>query len=707
MVEKNARITSSDDDEIDLLQLLMLIWRGKGVIVFCIPLCIGLAYIYINYIATPRFQATARILLEQRQAQVVDLNSVMSGVSTDAVALNTELEIIRSPVIIEKLVTDLDLHQDPEFNPDLRPVEPWSRRGIQAKVEEFVFGPPPPRPVQSEEAAIQSALFWTTEAIDAQQERGTLLFNINVRSQSPENARRMANHLADLYIENQLRTKFEAVEYAIDWLSDRVRELEVELEGRDKAVEDLISNQNLLSPEAIEALNLRARDLSARLETLEGTRANAELAYEQAQKLSNSSDLEAILSHFNDPVLSNIAQHSTLDPLDDERFKDRVHYLVVLQGVEVERLAVQSVALNRSLDKLQQEIEQATQQLTQLQTLTREAESTRALFETFSARLKETSLQAGLQRADSRVISPAGRALLVEPREHILYPLSVALGILLGICLLLLRQFAQRGFRAATEVESQTGHDVIGQMPVLPIRKRQQLVPYLKDKPTSAASEAMRDLRSSVLLSDKDGPPPIIMVTSTVPAEGKTSVSVALAINMATINKKVIIVEGDIRRGTLGQYFDVPAKNEGIDGVLNGTAEVEDAIFKDDRLGFDVLATKKTQTNATDLFMSDNFLNLLSHLRDHYDHIIIDTPPVMVVPDARVIAQHCNSVLYAVRWNKTSKALVSDGLNHLAALDVDVTGIVLTQVDAKGMKRYGYGDRYGAYSSYGGGYYSN
>jgi capsular exopolysaccharide synthesis family protein len=167
------------------------------------------------------------------------------------------------------------------------------------------------------------------------------------------------------------------------------------------------------------------------------------------------------------------------------------------------------------------------------------------------------------------------------------------------------------------------------------------------------------------------------------------------------------LVEGDIRRRTLDEYFKQKAGKHGLLSVISGDATLEDAVVFHERLNADVLVGQKSNLNAADVFSSDKFKQFIQNAREVYDFVIIDTPPVLVVPDARVIGQMCDATMFTVKWDSTSKAQVRAALNQMKAVNLQVDGLVLSQIDAKGMKRYGYGDRGGAYSAYGQGYYDD
>jgi capsular exopolysaccharide synthesis family protein len=384
-------------------------------------------------------------------------------------------------------------------------------------------------------------------------------------------------------------------------------------------------------------------------------------------------------------------------------FDQRLDALVGRAEDAYDRLLSQTNALAESYRTLQERIERQSADLVRIEQMAREVETTRTLYETFLTRLKETTVQRGLQQADSRLLSDAIPGEKVAPRTSLILALSMVLGLMAGAAIVLVRQFLHDTFRTAEDIETTTGLPVLGQIPIMPVKERKDLIGYLKDRPTSAPAEAIRNLRTSLLLSDIDHPPQIIMSTSALPGEGKTTQAIALAQNLAGLDKNVLLIEGDIRRRTFAQYFrDVP--EGGVLTALSGEVPLNEVVFHDTRLGADILMGEKSRANAADLFSSDKFRAFLSRAREAYDFIIIDTPPVLVVPDARVIGQHADAILFSVAWDKTQRAQVVAALREFESANLRITGIALAQIDPRGMRRYGYGGKYGAYAGYGYGY---
>jgi len=327
------------------------------------------------------------------------------------------------------------------------------------------------------------------------------------------------------------------------------------------------------------------------------------------------------------------------------------------------------------------------------------------LYEYFLARLKETAAQEGIQRPDSRIISRAVVPLEPsKPRPMLVLVMSAILGTLIGSAFVLLRERRRSVFRSSVEIEKATGLPVIGQIPRLPTSRRTRALDYIASKPNSAAAEAVRNLRTSLLLSSTERHPQIIMMTSTVPGEGKTFQSLALAQNFAGMGRRALLIDGDIRLRTLDKYFSVQDR-AGLVSAVTGRSRFEDVVFHPEKLGTDVLLGETSSANAADFFNSTEFRAFFSKLRESYDYIVVDTPPTLLVPDARLIGQFVDAALYVVHWDKTPRPMVMQGITELLRVQVPVVGVVLNNIDPKGVQRYGYDDYFGQISSKNARYY--
>ena len=692
-------------DEIDLSQLVRTLWRGKFLILFCavIALIVGIWYAYVQ--AVPVYTSSTALALESRQEQVVDIESVMTGLGGDQQTINTEIEVIRSRGIAEKMVDQLSLMEDPEFNARLRPKPNFSiGMAVSFIREKLGFAnnvQVTPDPRQAVDATIDNVL----SVFSVSNVSNSFVFRITATTTAPAKSALMANILAELYIANQLDAKFAATEKATDWLTSRVAQLKIELETAEKEVKMFNANADLVSEEALIALNRQIKELRNRLTDAQTLRDDADLRFTQMRVAADTKDIILMQQAANDPALDRLAANlqenatAALQTTFDTRFDQVINRAIL----ERDRAINQIDALDETIALQENKIARQSEDLVALQQLQREAEASRLIYEFFLGRLKETSVQQGIQQADSRVISLAVVPTAASaPRKSMILALSMMLGLMLGAALVLAREFSQNTFRESTELEKRTGYTVIGQIPSIPARRRKRVLKYLQDKPTSVAAEAIRNLRTSVLLSDIDNPPQIIMSTSSIPGEGKTTQSLAIAQNLTGLGKTVLLIEGDLRKRIFAEYFDIKDK-KGLLSVLSADTKLEDAVVHEPSLNADVLIGEKSTTNPADIFSSKRFGEFLAGLRKQYDYIIIDTAPVNLVPDARVIGQSVDAVMYTVKWDSTTHRQVQDGLRALENVNVRVAGLVLGQIDARQMKRYGYGDSYGSY----GGYYNN
>jgi len=290
--------------------------------------------------------------------------------------------------------------------------------------------------------------------------------------------------------------------------------------------------------------------------------------------------------------------------------------------------------------------------------------------------------------------------IAARPRPALVVLMSAALAVALVSVLVLKTEAARSSFRTAEELEDLTGYTVMGQIPKIPGMRRKSILSYAIRKPTSAAVEAIRNLRTTLFMASAK-PPRVIMMTSSVPGEGKTTQALTMALNLAGLGKRVLVIEGDIRRRMFGKYFEI-GDRPGLVAVTEGRVRLAEAIWTNADLGFDILTGEKSRMNAADLFASAPFGELVAAARQAYDVVIIDTPPVLVVPDARLIGQFTDAILYSVQWDRTRERQVQQGLKLFETVGLQVAGLVLSKIDRRRLHRYGYGDTYDTR-----GYYQN
>ena len=700
--------TQPEDEFIDLGTLLGTLWRGKWYIAILMVLVMMAGAYYAFVAATPLYKSTAVVILDTRKQQVVDLQSVMTGLSGDTSEVNSEVEVLRGRGLMSKVVQELDLTHDPEFNTDLQAPNLVAR--AVARLQDLLGLPSEAgtalTPQQAQARTMNETIDTLLKKVGVRNIPLTLVFQITAESEDPEKSSRIANTIVKLYVLNQLEVKYQATQQATEWLTGRVTELQAKLETAEKKVKDFNSQTDLISAETLQALQ---RQMKESRDRILAARTAARVAGQRAQALRSARGRDAQAAAAADSQLNRflLRLKGASDPAVATAFDTRFAQILARADLEARRAASQLEALQKSQAELEGQINRQSQDLITLQQLTREADASRLLYQYFLGRLNETSAQQGVQQADSHILSEAVVPLKPSaPRKSLIIVLSAVVGLILGFGGVLLREARQNTFRDARELERYCGRTVLGQIPLLPVKKRRAALQYLADSPTSAAAEAVRNLRTSILLSNVDKPPQVILSTSALPGEGKTTLAMALAQNLSGMGKNVLLVEGDIRRRVFSHYLDAQ-QSRGVLSVLTGEAELQDCVLHDETIGADVLVGQQSSTNAADLFSSEKFANFLNRAREIYDTIIIDTPPVLVVPDARVIGQAADAIICVVKWDSTSKAQVEEALRMFETVNLRITGMVMSQINPRGMKRYGYGSKYGAYTAYGRKYYTN
>ncbi len=688
---------SSDDDLIDLSAALLALWRGKYIIALVVGVFIFLGGYYAYFVATPTFRATAVVMLNNREEQLVDRGNVLTSLGSDASAIATEMEILKSRILLGKVVDELNLTEDPEFNSSLQPPSLLSK--IKSVIKSFLIPSSQPiaptdveaRVVREREAAINRLL----NAISISNVYRSVVFQVSAETKSREKSMRIANTLVDQYILNQLEVKFEATQQATKWLTDRVADLQIALEEAETKVEDFRASTSLVSSDGLKALQIQVKETRERIENIEST---VQASKQKLEALSSAASPEDAARISGDTQLLQLVNRID-DQAIRQNFNSRLEQFVQRLKIEVGRNESQLASLQASLRTLENQVVSQSQDLITLQQYNREAEASRLLYEYFLGRLKETSALQGIQQADSRVISPAVLPLAPSaPKKPMILAISMVLGFLAGIGVVLLHELRNRAFRTSNEVEKSTGYIVLGQLPMVPKKRRKDVIGYLDEKPTSAAAESVRNLRTSLILSNTNNPPQVIMVCSSLPGEGKTTVTLSLALNFATMGKKVLLIEGDMRRRVFNEYIDISVHQEGLLDVLSGQRDFSEVVMPNKIAQADVLICGEGKGNAADIYSSSSFRAFLEQIREKYDVILIDTPPALVVPDARIISQLVDANLFVVKWDSTKKDQVQSALREFESVGHPVTGLVLNQIVPSRMSRYGYGSSYGYYS---------
>jgi capsular exopolysaccharide synthesis family protein len=272
--------------------------------------------------------------------------------------------------------------------------------------------------------------------------------------------------------------------------------------------------------------------------------------------------------------------------------------------------------------------------------------------------------------------------------------------IFAGIAIAFLVERLDNGFRTAEQIERLVGLPTLGLVPAIAGEDSPQ--DLIVKRPTSQYSEAVRTIRTALRYSDIDHPPKIVLVTSSLPSEGKTVLAASLARSVARSGGKSLLVDCDLRRPNVARLLNVPAE-PGILDMFAENSSLDKIIKVDEPSGMHFVPAKSGTPNPQDLLGSQLMRSFLEEMSSRYDLIVLDAPPVLAVSDAIILSHFADTTLFLVRWEKTTRPVMMGAVKALQASGGHVAGVVLSRVNARRHSAYGYGDAayyYGRYSDY-------
>lgn len=724
--------SGSGASEVDLRELLRKLWRRRRVIVGTVVVLTVLS-ILIAFQLTPKYTASALVMVETRENQVVDIQSVLSGLPPGTETLNSEIQIIRSRKLAGVVVDRLKLELDPEFNGALREKSVWAMMlgWLREQKQELISSSPdeastetPLDPAVRQRLGVIESFLGAVSVSLKEQSR---VIEISIESESSQKASRIANALVDQYLVSQLEAKYEATRRANEWLQERLTGLRESVQASERAVEAFRHEHNLIKGKDDTSLvSNQVSELSSQLIIARAKRAEAEARLGQIEGSIKSGGIESVSEVLSSRLIQSLreresdvlsksaelsaeygAKHPRMIAVRTEirnlREKIRAEVRKIIDGLksEVEIAKARESSLNDSLGELEQRMGTLNRKDVQLRSLEREAQANSALLETFLVRFKETSAQKDIQTPDARIVSPASIPTLPSfPRKGLIIGLTLMASIFLGVVLVFAIEQLDAGFRSMEQIEKLSGHPALGLMP--DIKKKIDPIQFVLDEPVSAYAESLRNLHVSLSLSDVDNPPKVILMTSAGAEEAKTTTSISLARLLARAGHKVIVIDCDLRKPSVHERMGLPRK-PGLVELLANKEGAKSVIQKDDASGADVIVAGERAASPPDLLGSGHMKQLLAELSKEYDLVILDSSPTLAVTDSRVLARFADKVVFVIRWEKTRREAALLGIKQIKEAGGDLAGAVLSVVDARKHAQYDFADSgyyHGKYTKY-------
>ena len=683
---------------------------------------------------TPIYDAVGSIAINKPDPMLTNLRDGNNNIDYfDPTDLDTEVRILRSDLLALQVIKELNLDKLPEFGGHGLP--PSSSLEVTADA------------LQPDSARANAVLGAFKANLVVMLEPNTRIIDVHFRSPNKQLAARVVNTIANTYIEQNFKTRFESTMQASDWLSRQLVDLQMKVETSQEKLVKYQKDHNILGIDDKQNITTEKLDeLNKELTAAESDRMEKESLY----RLTESGDAEsaasvagaaagsgktsattsALLDKLQEqkadlkiqaaqlgtqfgPAYPKIAQiNNQIAEIDNQIQSEMKKVTARLRGDYLAALQRENM-LSAALDEQKQQDNKLNESAIEYSLLKRDFETNRTLYEGLLQKLKEAGVTAGLRSNNIREVDIARTpASPTEPNIPRNLGFALVLGLSTGIGLAFLLEGIDNTVRTPEQAQAISGLPSLGMIPTgnksigdaasakqgLAVASSKEAVELItQSRPQSQMAESYRALRTSLLLTSLGAPPKTILITSALPREGKTTTSINTAIVLAQKGVRVLLVDADLRRPSIHKALGLGPRT-GLSNVLTGGATLQQATVRSSLLpNLYVLPAGTPPPNPAELMASAQMASLLAELREQYDHIVVDTPPTLSVTDAVVLSTRADAVVLVIRSSQTTKPALRRSREILAQVNARVAGVLLNAVNLNSADYYYYYEYQGKY----------
>ena len=690
-----------------LTEIVWFLRKRKWMIITTVLVTVTLATLF-SVRVTPKYDAIARIAFTKENNENLGFKDVQSGSDNGSedydytVSMDTQTKILQSDRIALEVINNLHLDQNRAFAGNQAVAPPKVNNvGVQQ--------------IDREREAALLASFHGAMAVSTI--RNTRIIEIAFRSPDPALAAAIVNNVVATYVEDNFRTRYESTMQASNWLAKQISDLQLRVEtSQEKLVRYQRENGMLGIDEKQNIITQKLDDLNKSFTEAQADRISKQAAYEtaRASKQDQASDPgDGIGAHLRQEEASLRSQYAQLtttfgpnypkalevkNQIDQTERSIQAENQHALKRLEANFMSAQAreTMLGKALEQQKLEANQLNEKAIDFSILKRDLDANRTLYEGLLQKLKEAGVTAGLRSSNVRVVDTA-RVPTSPVVPNIPRNLEIALlcGLLGGIGLALAVENLDNTVRNPDEVQALIGLPAMGFIPysksldglfqsvrsgrpALPtIGRRDESMLIAQSRPNSDVAESLRSLRTSILLSSAVKQPHLIMFTSPMPQEGKTTICVNMAIVLAQRGGKILLVDADLRRPGIDRAYGL-SNSAGLSSILAGLDSFENAVRRYAPLSnLFILTAGPTAPYPAELLGSDRMQELLTKFRTEYDYVILDSPPVNLVTDPVVLSAYMDAVFLVVRSGRTSKNALRHARDQLLQVKAPLTGIIV------------------------------
>ena len=711
--------------------------KRRRVLIAVLVVAATVAALLVTRLMTPLYEAEAGIMFNPRELTLIGATTQQGTMlPSEEAARKNYIAIVRSRGVAEAVVDKLQLDKLPEFNPTLRPPSRTQQLADQARTTAAEWFAPVLAMLP--DSMQQTDTSWRDEGLSGDRVRDEIInrflrrletsssdasrvIGIRFLSEDKERAALIANTVAEQFILRKRDQELAGAEVLASNLTQEVATLNKEIQDAERKVDERRLALGIHSDASMSSLNQRMDELGRQLTAATGERVRAEAQFAEAQQIRNSGDAASAAQVLGSPLIQRLQEASAMASSRlaqlQLRYNDQHPQMIAarselrdirakiaeevgkIQNSRYNAVAIAKAGeagLRQQMDQLKTQIAKASESEVDIAVLEREVEAKRTLMPQLTARLNNANAQIDYLRhhgADTQVISQA-----VVPRfaSHPPILAIMATAVVLaaggGGVLAVMLERADNTIQSTSQLRQITPLRVLGTLPVIRGRRRRQGAPA-QQVVDGKDSVYIEHLRTVALRAGAAGPMPVkvLLVTSSVSGEGKSSAASSLARMLALSGRRTIIIDGDLRAPTMHRVFNL-RRGPGLAEFIQKDLALEDVIVHDEASGCDVIPAGHCHGPSADVVGSSRMQELVGHLAITYDTVIIDSPPVLAVCDAHILARLADRTLMMVRWKSTQVSTLVSALQRLSDDNVPVDGIVLSQVYSKKYSLYGYSD---------------
>ncbi|MDQ1228586.1 polysaccharide biosynthesis tyrosine autokinase [Sphingomonas sp. SORGH_AS_0879] len=709
-VVENRASDGHDTPRLPLLrQYLRIALRWRYVVGGIVAGCLLLGII-ITFMMTRQYTATTTVEISRESNNIVAIQGVEREAGlADQEFYQTQYGLLRSQSLAERVAGQLRLVDDPTF---------FTQFHVKSKAPAFelINGHYSPTGRQVRLRVAGEVLL---DHVDIAPTRLSRLVEIRVTTPSPELSAKIANAWTASFIQASLERRYQATSYARNFLENRIETLRVRLESSERKLVAYASAQKIINLPGSTEQGRSSNDRSILTDDL--TSLNTALASATADRIAAQARYEKRgASGTSAEALRNVA----INNLRQRRAELAAEYKRLMLQFQPEYPAAQAVAAQisqldqsiareearvtgsldadyrQSLDReqrlkarveaLKQGFLDLRRRSIQYNIFQREVDTNRQLYDGLLQRYKEIGVAGGVGVNNVAIVDPADVPdRPSSPRLALNLALALILGCGLGVLSALALEQIDEAIVDPADIQNELGVPLLGSVPKL--REGEPKDALLDRK--SALVDAYMAVQTNLQFTSEAGVPRSIAVTSTRPAEGKSTTALALATTLARAHKRVILIDGDMRSPSIHHLIGV-SHDHGLSNFLSGQDDIQSLLVDGGALGFAVMTAGPIPPNAAELLTGDRLKLLIERLLEEFDHVVIDSPPVMGLADAALIGSHVQGIVYAVEAHGTRTSVVKIALSRLVSSRVRLLGMVVTKFESK-KASYGYGYDYG------------